>query len=582
MGAPRPAPRRRRRALRLLPILLAAAGAFAGGALLAAGRGSDERDVVRRFARAWERGDYGAMHALLAHAAAARVPLKSFTRRYGTAAATATTTSVRAGEPSRPRDGAVELPVTVRTRVFGTIRATLRIPVRTEDERPRIAWAQRLVFPGLRDGERLHRRTNLPRRADLLARDGTPLAQGEARTSPLASASAIAGALGPVPDERAQELRAAGVPDDAQVGTTGLERVFDDRLRGTPGGVLLAGDRQIAAGVAKASPAVRTSIAPSIQTAAVDALAGRLGGIAAVRPRTGEILALAGIAFSGLQPPGSTFKIVTLAAALDAKVAGPGSTYPVQTSATLDGVELQNANGESCGGTLTNAFAHSCNSVFAPLAVKTGARRLVAMAEDFGFNAPTGIPGAATSTIPPAGELDDPLTLGSTGIGQGRVQATALQMSWIAATIGERGRRPRLSLEASPDGQRSDRVMRQATASQIAKMMAAVVASGTGGAAAIDGVRVAGKTGTAELRSTQRPECEVTPPDVNSPTQPEPPPRPEDCPDADDPSDTDAWFSAFAPAGSPKVAVGVLLVGAGAGGDTAAPAAKAVMQAALK
>jgi cell division protein FtsI/penicillin-binding protein 2 len=326
---------------------------------------------------------------------------------------------------------------------------------------------------------------------------------------------------------------------------------------------------------------VRTSIAPSVQTAAVDALAGHLGGIAAVRPRTGEILALSGIAFSGLQPPGSTFKIVTLTAALDAKVAAPTSTFPVETFTTLDGVKLQNANGEACGGTLTNAFAHSCNSVFAPLAVRTGARRLVAMAERFGFNQPLGIPGAATSTIPPASELGDDLTLGSTGIGQGRLQATALQMSWIAATIGERGRRPRLSLRASPGGRRTDRVIRQATASQVAKMMTAVVASGTGGAAAIDGVRVAGKTGTAELRSTQRPECQVTPPDVNLPTQPEPPPRPADCPEADDPTDTDAWFSAFAPAGEPKVAVGVLVVAAGAGGDTAAPMARAVMQAAL-
>jgi cell division protein FtsI/penicillin-binding protein 2 len=561
-----------------VPVLVLAACAFGGGVFVAASRGADERDVVRRFGEAWVRGDYGAMHAELTAAAAERVPVRSFAQRYRRAAATATITSVAIGQPARPRDGTVELPVTVRTRVFGTIQGTLLVPVRTEEDRPRIAWAQRLTFPGLRDRERLERRTSLPRRADLLARDGTPLAQGEARSSSLPAASAIAGALGPIPKERAEELRAQGVPDDAQVGVSGLERVFDERLRGTPGGVLRASGRELGAGIAEAAPAVRTSIAPRVQTAAVDALAGRLGGISAIRPATGEILALSGIAFSGLQPPGSTFKMVTLAAALDAKVAGPGSSYPVQTSTMLDGVELQNANGESCGGSLTNSFAHSCNSVFAPLAVKTGAQRLVGMAERLGFNQPTGIAGAATSTIPPARELGDDLTLGSTGIGQGRVQATALQMGWIAATIGERGRRPRLSLEATPDGRRWDRVMRQSTASQVARMMAAVVAGGTGGAAAIDGVRVAGKTGTAELRSTQRPECETTPPEEG---QPAPPPPPEDCPDPDDPSDTDAWFSAFAPAGDPRIAVGVLVVGAGAGGDTAAPMAKVVMQAAL-
>jgi hypothetical protein len=581
MGARRPAPRRRRRALRLLPVLLLAAAAFAGGIVVAGNRGADERDAVRRFALAWERGDYGAMHAELTDEAAERVPVRSFAKRYRDAAATATAFEVRAGEPSRPHDGIVELPVTVRTRVFGTIEATLRVPVRAGDDRPRIAWARRLTFPGLRDGETLTRRTSLPRRADLLARDGTPLAQGDGRTSTFAAASAIAGALGPVPPARATELRARGVPKDAQVGVSGLERVFDDRLRGRPGGVLSAGGRTIAAGIAEAAPALRTSISPRAQAAAVDALAGRLGGIAVVRPRTGEILALSGIAFSGLQPPGSTFKIVTLAAALDAKVAGPGSTYPVQTSTMLDGVELQNANGEACGGTLTNAFAHSCNSVFAPLGVKIGARRLVAMAQRLGFNRSTGIPGAATSTIPPAEELGNDLILGSTAIGQGRLQATALQMSWIAATIGQRGRRPRLTLEARPSGRRWDRVMRQSTAGQVARMMTAVVESGTGGAAAIEGVRVAGKTGTAELRSTQRPECETTPPDSNPPTQPEPPPPPEDCPEPDDPSDTDAWFSAFAPTGEPRVAVGVLLVGAGAGGDSAAPAAKTVLQAAL-
>ena len=150
MGVTRPAPRRRRRALRLLPVLVVAAAAFAGGMVVAAGRGSDEREVVERFARAWERGDYGAMHAELTDASGERVPVASFARRYRQAADTATVVSVRTGPPARPRDGVVAVPVTVRTRVFGTIRGVMRVPVRTEDDHPRIAWAQRLTFPGLR------------------------------------------------------------------------------------------------------------------------------------------------------------------------------------------------------------------------------------------------------------------------------------------------------------------------------------------------------------------------------------------------------------------------------------------------
>ena len=96
--------------------------------------------------------------------------------------------------------------------------------------------------------------------------------------------------------------------------------------------------------------------------------------------------------------------------------------------------------------------------------------------------------------------------------------------------------------------------------------MRAVVTSGTGVGAAIPGVRVAGKTGTAELRDTTEPA---------DPTDPNAPP-------ADDPTDTDAWFAAYAPARRPHVAVGVLLVGQGAGGDTAAPVARAVLEAALE
>jgi len=315
-------------------------------------------------------------------------------------------------------------------------------------------------------------------------------------------------------------------------------------------------------------------VALDVQRAAVAALGPRLGGVVGLDPRTGQILAFAGIAFSGLQPPGSTFKIITLTGALEQRLTGPASRYPVQTEVVLEGVPLENANGEACGGTLRASFAESCNSVFAPLGARLGAGRLVDVAERFGFNHPPQVPGAAMSTIPPPEEMGDALAVGSSAIGQGRVQATALQMADVAATIALRGRRPRLTLDLAR-GRRAptSRVTSARVARTVERLMLAVVREGTGTAAAIRGARVAGKTGTAELRTTVR--CR---PD------PEAPGGDEACPpeQESDPTDTDAWFAGYAPAGRPRAAVAVMLVGAGAGGETAAPAARQILVAALR
>jgi penicillin-binding protein A len=568
MARPRTLPPRRARLRRLTPLLVLAVGAFAGG-LVAGGRHEpSERRLANRFTAAWERGDYAEMHAMLTPAARRRVPLRRFARAYHDAAVTATMTGLEGGKPRSERDDVVEVPVSVRTRIWGELEQPLALPLGDDEQgEPAIAWAPHLVFPGLRPGERLSRQTRMPERATIQARDGTAMAKGEERLSDLDPvASEIAGRVGPAPPERAEELEARGVPADAPVGLTGLEREFDARLAGTPGGELLAGARVIASAPPKAGRRVRSTIDPEIQRSAVEALAGRYGGIAAVRPRTGEVLALAGVAFSAPQPPGSVFKMITLAGALEAGVVKRGERFPVQTAATLEGVELENANGESCGGTLIESFAHSCNSVFAPMGAELGAERLVETAERFGFNEDPRLVGAARSTIPAASEIGDDLAVGSTAIGQGKVLATPLRMALVAAAIGEKGRLVEPTLlkgERTPSSQAVPR----SVARFVGRSMQAVVTGGTGVGAAIPGVKVAGKTGTAELRST-----------VSEDPVPEDPNEP---PPVEDQTDTDAWFAAYAPAGRPKIAVCVLLIAQGAGGETAAPAARQVIETAL-
>jgi cell division protein FtsI/penicillin-binding protein 2 len=548
------------------------------GVVCASTGGPSEKDAVHRYARAWERSDWAAMRREIDGGAQRRYSATGFAQHYRAAQDTSTATGVVPGRATDDGDGHWRLPVTMQTRAFGPVRGVVRLDVVRDGDAARIAWRPHLVFPGLAAGDELRRTTTLPDRADLLARDGTPLAQGVERTSPLGpAAAAIVGALGPVPADRKERAQRLGYPDDAQVGITGLERAFDEQLSGRPGGQLRAGVRLLAERAPRKAAAVRTTIAPSVQEAAVTALAGRLGGVVALRPRTGEILAAAGIGFSGLQPPGSTFKIITATGALEAGITKPTETFPIRTSATLSGVELQNAHRESCGGTLVRSFALSCNSVFGPLGAELGAQKLVAVAERFGFNRPTGITGAATASIPPAGEIGDDLAVGSSAIGQGRVQATALQMAIVASAIGLRGRRPDVTLD--PDRWKGDAPTHEATSSRVARqverLMLAVVRDGTGTAAGIGDVRVAGKTGTAELKSTQT--CEPDPEGLGGG---------ESCTaqQQEDTTDTDAWFSAYAPAGGghPRVAVGVLLVSAGAGGDTAAPVARQVLLAGLK
>ncbi len=484
------------------------------------------RETVERFAAAWERGDLAAMWRTLSPAARRAVPERRFVTAYRNAQRAAGVRGVRTGRLGAEREGRIGLPVAIRTDVFKTLQGTLAVPVSGRGDEAGIDWNFSLRLPGLRRDEAVVRRSGrAPRRAPILAADGRRL-----DVTPLGAS--LAG-------------RSGGSP-------TGLERVHDDRLGGHASAQLLFGERVIARTRAVRGRPVRTFFDPRLAGAAEAALGGKVGGVAVLRPRDGAVLALAGLAVSAPQPPGSTFKVITTAAALDRGIVKPSTPYPVQTGATLSGVTLRNAGGEACGGTLQHSFAESCNSVFAPLGAKLGARRLVAAARAFGFGERPRVPAAKPSRISPAGALADDLAVGSAAIGQEKDLATPLAMASVAATIAADGRR------AVPRVARIDKVLRRRAVSrraarQVRSMMVDVVRSGTGTSAAVPGVTVAGKTGTAELR-----------------------------PNSSDPRDADAWFVAFAPAERPRVAVAVMLVGAGFGGTAAAPVAREVIEAALR
>ena len=589
---------RRQRAKRARPVIALAALAFLIGAIVGASHGPNAANALAaRFTTAWTRGEYVTMYDDIDASSKRAISPQELADDYEHALRTATATRLQVtGKPRSAPGGLVAVPVRVRTRLFGTLKLAfaLKIAGGSSGEAGGIVWSRSLEFPGLQKDEVLARKMTLPRRATLLARDGSVLAEGAAaeagqRDSPLgAAAGAALGEVGPIPAARAHQLEAEGVPTDAIVGVSGVEEALDDSLRGTPGGELLAlsaraggGSRVLARAVPKAAPTVHTTISPAVQSAAVTALGGQLGGVVAMAPSTGQILAVAGLGIDDLQPPGSTFKMVTVSGVLQAGIANRHTTFPYATYATLDGVKLSNANGEECGGSLELAFAVSCNSVFSPLGVKLGAPRLVAMAEAYGFNHEPGIPGAVESTLPAASQIQGELDIGSTAIGQGEVQASALQMATVAATIADGGHRPRptFALDARPHTAAT--ATSAAVAATVRRLMIAVVREGTGTAAAIPGVTVAGKTGTAELGSPSS--CSGGSEEGGSKEGVSGEAHTTGCQGAEsEASSTDAWFASFAPALHPRIVVGVLMVKDGAGGATAAPVARQVLEAGLR
>ena len=387
-------------------------------------------------------------------------------------------------------------------------------------------------------------------------------------------------------------------------GASGLESAENGVLTGSADSLFLTRLQDLITGKQPLGSSVELTINPAAQQAAWDALGDQRGAVVAIDPTTGAILAMvskpgydpnvlashdtaaAGAAYKELlaadgnpllntaiketYAPGSTFKLITAAAALesgryaaDTSIPSPTVLPLPQTSATIT-----NFGGEKCGdgtsSTLADALRISCNTAFAQLGMDLGQDALAAQAKKFGFdNDGLTIPMPVTKSAFPPG-LDAPQTAQS-AIGQFSVRVTPLQMAMVAAAIANGGqlmepylvqtvRTADLDVVSKASPSVLSTAVSPTTATALRDMMIGVVENGTGTAAKIPGIQVAGKTGTAQTTDNSAPH---------------------------------AWFTAFAPADAPRVAVAVIVEHGGTlgneatGGRVAAPIAKAVMQAVL-
>jgi peptidoglycan glycosyltransferase len=378
------------------------------------------------------------------------------------------------------------------------------------------------------------------------------------------------------------------------LGSAGIERYRNSVLSGSEPAGLQTILNQLQ-GRSNRGDEVVTTLNVRAQRTAVEALAGRHGAVVALDPRTGAVTVMASnpsfdpavlrspstaasVEHDPEGPldnrateygyaPGSTFKIVTAAAALDTGAFTPSSTLSGRNGISVSGLPLNNDNDLSYGDiTLTKALAESVNTVWAQVAERVGKRTLALYMNRFGFDAVPRLdfpPGEMTASgeylggrlLSPTSTYAD---VGRMGIGQDKLEVTPLQMAEVAAAVADRGRlmTPHLvDRVVDPEGRTVEQVeptvqsvvIKPAAAAALTSMMEAVVAEGTGTAARIPGVVVAGKTGTAQTQIGAA---------INN-----------------------VWFIAFAPAAAPRVAIAVTLEHVpGFGGVFAAPVARRVME----
>ncbi|SDR95043.1 cell elongation-specific peptidoglycan D,D-transpeptidase [Paraoerskovia marina] len=390
-------------------------------------------------------------------------------------------------------------------------------------------------------------------------------------------------------------------------GSTGIEAAEDDYLSGTADDLWFTRIKDLLTGNTPQGSSVELTLNAAAQQAAWDGLGDQVGAVVAIEPATGKILAMvskpsydpnvladhdlgaASDSYSALvdddtdplinraiagdtYPPGSTFKLVTSAAALESGDYEPDTVIPAPDVYQYPNstAVLPNFGGEQCDPsgeqTLAEALEISCNTAFAELAVAIGEDALREQAEAFGYDTDLSIPMTVTPSRFPATDDLDEAGLARAGIGQGDVFATPLEIAMTSAAIANGGEQMQpylVDTVRSPDldvvSQTAPQTLRQSvsseTASELTEMMLGVVEDGTGTAAQISGVEVAGKSGTAQH--------------------------------GDGTENPHAWFTAFAPADNPQVAVAVIVEDGGSqgseatGGSVSAPIASAVIQAVL-
>lgn len=373
---------------------------------------------------------------------------------------------------------------------------------------------------------------------------------------------------------------------DTGVDRTGLERTRIHEMLSREDGSLASLIVQLTGGDL-GPPDLRLTIVDAMQRAAIQGLGDRTGAVIAIDPTTGAVLAYASTpsfdpnqiangSLAGddidpvrsidrvahrLLPPGSTFKTIVAAAALE-RGATSETRYDDAASYTpVGGIAINNASPGPCADGVSIAFLDamvvSCNVVFAAMAVELGADAIVSTAARVGFNAP--VPwelGGEIGVIPSAQSLaTDIPALAQSGIGERDVRATPFLMAMIAAAVANDGVlmaphvveariAPNHAVISSTSPYVLRRLFPQQTAAELRAMMREVVLRGTGTAAAVGGLEVAGKTGTAEGGGGPH-----------------------------------AWFIGFAPFDSPRIAIAVVVEGGGSGGRVAAPIASNVLAA---